>query len=183
MTFVPVDQAERDRIRDALDESLCIEAGAGTGKTTALVSRVVNVLRSGRATVDEIVVITFTEAAAAELASRVREGLEDALEKAADEPERARIHDALSGLYRAGSRRSTPSAGTCFASVRSRRVSIPASRSPTSSPLASGSRPPTRTGRPSFCPGARRRSRSRPTGGSVSTASEPSSTRSAASAS
>jgi ATP-dependent helicase/nuclease subunit A len=101
MTFVPVDQAERDRIRDALDKSLCIEAGAGTGKTTALVSRVVNVLSSGRATVDEIVVITFTEAAAAELAGRVREGLEDALEKAADKQERARIHDALSGLYRA----------------------------------------------------------------------------------
>ena len=101
MTFVPVDQSARDRIRDALDESLCIEAGAGTGKTTALVSRVVNVLRTGRATVDEIAVITFAEAAAAELAGRVREGLEDALEQAADERERQRIHEALSRLYRA----------------------------------------------------------------------------------
>ena len=73
MSFVPVDQAARDRIRDALDESLCIEAGAGTGKTPALVARVVNVLRTGRATVDEIAVITFTEAAAAELSSRVRD--------------------------------------------------------------------------------------------------------------
>ncbi|MEO9174063.1 MAG: UvrD-helicase domain-containing protein, partial [Gaiellales bacterium] len=70
MIVAPTDQAARDRIRDALDESLCIEAGAGTGKTTALVDRVVNVLRTGRATVDEIAVITFTEAAAAELASR-----------------------------------------------------------------------------------------------------------------
>jgi ATP-dependent helicase/nuclease subunit A len=101
VTFTPVDHAERDRIRDSLDESLCIEAGAGTGKTTALVSRVVNVLRRGRASVDEIVVITFTEAAAAELAGRVRESLEDALETATDADERARIHDALSGLYRA----------------------------------------------------------------------------------
>jgi ATP-dependent helicase/nuclease subunit A len=101
MTFVPVDQAERDKIRDALDESLCIEAGAGTGKTTALVSRVVNVLRTGHATVDEIAVITFTEAAAAELAGRVREGLEKAFEDATDDGESERIHEALWGLYRA----------------------------------------------------------------------------------
>ncbi len=38
VSFVPTDQPARDRIRDALDESLCVEAGAGTGKTTALVS-------------------------------------------------------------------------------------------------------------------------------------------------
>lgn len=101
MTFVPVDQAERDRIHDELDVSLCIEAGAGTGKTTTLVSRVVNVLRRGRATVDDIAVITFTEAAAAELAGRVREELEEALETAADAIERDRIHAALTGLYRA----------------------------------------------------------------------------------
>jgi ATP-dependent helicase/nuclease subunit A len=101
MTFVPIDQAERDRIRDALDLSLCIEAGAGTGKTTTLVSRVVNVLRHGRATVDDIAVITFTDAAAAELAGRVREGLEDALEATVNSVERDRIHAALTGLYRA----------------------------------------------------------------------------------
>ena len=100
MTLPLIDQAERDRIRDALDESLCIEAGAGTGKTTALVSRVVNVLRTGYAKVDEIAVITFTEAAAAELAGRVREGLEEALERADDDAERTRIHTALSSLYR-----------------------------------------------------------------------------------
>jgi ATP-dependent exoDNAse (exonuclease V) beta subunit len=95
-----IDQTARDRIRDALEESLCIEAGAGTGKTTALVSRVVNVLRTGHAKVDEIAVITFTEAAAAELAGRVREGLEEALENTSDGTEGARIHEALSGLYR-----------------------------------------------------------------------------------
>ncbi len=101
MSFVPVDQAARDRIRDALDESLCIEAGAGTGKTTALVARVVNVLRTGRATVDEIAVITFTEAAAAELSSRVREGLEHAFATETDPEARANVHRALTGLYRA----------------------------------------------------------------------------------
>jgi ATP-dependent exoDNAse (exonuclease V) beta subunit len=95
------DQPTRDRIRDKLDQSLCIEAGAGTGKTTALVSRVVNVLRTRQATVDQIAVITFTEAAAAELAGRVREGLEEALAKTTDTIEHANIQDALTGLYRA----------------------------------------------------------------------------------
>ena len=53
--------------------------------------RVVEVLRTGHATVDEIAVITFTEAAAAELAARVRQELEDAL-AAADGRRRARAH-------------------------------------------------------------------------------------------
>ena len=101
MSVTPTDQAARDRIREALDESLCVEAGAGTGKTTALVARVVNVLRQGHATVDEIAVITFTEAAAAELSSRVREGLEHALATETDPEASARIHRALTGLYRA----------------------------------------------------------------------------------
>ena len=52
----------------------------GTGKTTVLVDRIVEVLRTGHATVDEIAVITFTEAAAAELAARVRQKLEAALD-------------------------------------------------------------------------------------------------------
>ena len=50
----------------------------GTGKTTVLVARLVEMLRTGHATIDELVVITFTEKAATELAARVREGLEDA---------------------------------------------------------------------------------------------------------
>lgn len=35
-----VDQEARDRITFSLDESLLIEAGAGTGKTTAVVQHV-----------------------------------------------------------------------------------------------------------------------------------------------
>ena len=101
--------------------------------------------------------ITFTEAAAAELAARVRQGLEEALEQAADEQERDRIHDALSGLHRAHSRDDPRLLRrTCSASARSRRGSTPASRS--LDDLAAQpqrSRPPTPTGRPSSCRGAR----------------------------
>src|SRR5947199_8928020 len=98
MTFVPVDQAVRDRIRGDLGANLCVEAGAGTGKTTVLVARIVEALRAGRATVDDIAVMTFTEAAAAEIAGRVRQELERALADAGDGEERERLHDALAGL-------------------------------------------------------------------------------------
>jgi ATP-dependent helicase/nuclease subunit A len=82
-------------------ESLLVEAGAGTGKTTSLVGRVVEVLASGQATVDEIALITFTHKAAAELSARVREGLEEAVEAEGDEERRERLASAIRGLYRA----------------------------------------------------------------------------------
>jgi len=57
--------AQRERIATAVHENLCVEAAAGTGKTTVLVDRVVSLLATGAVTVDELVVITFTEKAAA----------------------------------------------------------------------------------------------------------------------
>ncbi len=62
-----------------LSANLIIEAGAGTGKTYALVSRVVALVKSG-ARMRDIVAITFTEAAAAELSERVRSRLEQLLD-------------------------------------------------------------------------------------------------------
>ncbi len=73
-----VDQPARDRIRHALDDTMIVEAAAGTGKTSELVHRIVNVLADGRARVDRIVAVTFTEKAAGELKLRLRAGLERA---------------------------------------------------------------------------------------------------------
>ena len=68
--FVPLDQNQRDRITSGLDETLFVEAGAGTGKTEALVSRIVALITTGRATINGVAAITFTELAAAELRER-----------------------------------------------------------------------------------------------------------------
>ena len=81
--FEPIDQKVRKRIANDLDETLFVEASAGTGKTTSLVSRIVNLVATGRATLDRIAAITFTEAAAAELRDRIRQDLEKAAEDAA----------------------------------------------------------------------------------------------------
>src|SRR5207248_8164078 len=72
------DAEARRRIRESLDESLIVEASAGTGKTTELIQRIVAILRSGRTTVDRIVAVTFTRKAAGELRLRLRVELDKA---------------------------------------------------------------------------------------------------------
>ena len=68
--------AARERVRDGHDVSFFVEAGAGTGKTTALVDRVVALVAADHVELRHLAAITFTEAAAAELRDRVRAGLE-----------------------------------------------------------------------------------------------------------
>lgn len=101
MTTPLSDQHERDRVQTELDSNLCVEASAGTGKTTVLVARIVEMLRTGNARIDELAVITFTEKAAAELAARVREQLEGALESSEDGEQVEHLKRALLDLNRA----------------------------------------------------------------------------------
>ena len=91
--FTPRDEDARQTILDSLDETLFVDASAGTGKTTSLVNRVVNLVASARTTLDRIAAITFTEAAAAELRDRIRQELEKAAEatsRGIEERERCR---------------------------------------------------------------------------------------------
>ena len=101
-SFSPRDEAARRLIREALDKTLFVEAGAGTGKTTSLVDRVTKLVSSGRTTLDRISAITFTEAAAAELRDRVRENLEHSAsdDKMTDE-ERERCRRGVEDLDQA----------------------------------------------------------------------------------
>ena len=100
--FIPGDIAARRKISEQLDETLFVEASAGTGKTTSLVQRVVNLVASGRAAIGSIAAITFTEAAAAELRDRARQELERAAnDPARGETERSRCHEAAEDLGQA----------------------------------------------------------------------------------
>ncbi len=72
--IIPKDEAVRESIRNNLETSLVIEAGAGTGKTTLLIDRLMSLLH--KFDISEIVAITFTEKAAAELSERLRTRLE-----------------------------------------------------------------------------------------------------------
>lgn len=95
----PADAAERGRVSQETGTTMFVEAGAGTGKTRALVERIV-ALVSGPdpVAVDELAAITFTDKAAAELRNRIRAGLGAQLADAPEGPEAALLRNALDGL-------------------------------------------------------------------------------------
>jgi ATP-dependent exoDNAse (exonuclease V) beta subunit len=95
------DQIARERIRNSLDETLIVEAAAGTGKTSELVRRITAILRTGRTTVDRVVAVTFTRKAAGELRLRLRLELDRARLIAASESEVRNLEDALKRLEEA----------------------------------------------------------------------------------
>jgi ATP-dependent exoDNAse (exonuclease V) beta subunit len=89
-------QDARALIGTALDDTMIVEAAAGTGKTTELVGRIVRLIETGRARVGEIVAVTFSEKAAGELKLRLREELERARTKHGDDkPEAALLVQAV----------------------------------------------------------------------------------------
>jgi ATP-dependent helicase/nuclease subunit A len=97
-----VDADARAVIASRLEDTLIVEAAAGTGKTTALVERIVRMIAEGKAGVNEIVAVTFTEKAAGELKLRLRERLDYVrLNAAASGEQRARLDEALTTLEEA----------------------------------------------------------------------------------
>jgi len=101
MVTLQSDAEARRAIDQDLDDTLVVEAAAGTGKTTELVNRILRVLASGRAAMIEIVAVTFTEKAAGELKLRLRERLEDERARAGDSDVRQRLERALETLEEA----------------------------------------------------------------------------------
>src|SRR5438128_1581679 len=95
------DQIARERIRNSLDETLIVEAAAGTGKTSELVRRIAGVLRTGRTTVDRVVAVTFMRKAAGELRLRLRLELDAARLKASSASEIQNLENALKRLEEA----------------------------------------------------------------------------------
>ncbi|MEF3313436.1 UvrD-helicase domain-containing protein [Paenibacillus sp. GYB004] len=94
----PSDQHARTRILEELDTTFLVEAGAGSGKTTSLVGRLLALIETGTAKIEQIAAITFTNKAADEMKERFRMALE---RKAADVVEgeiRDRLEEALSNL-------------------------------------------------------------------------------------
>ena len=100
------DAAARERVANDLETNLLVEAGAGSGKTTALVSRMVALVASGTAPVAEIAAVTFTRKAASELRERFQMRVEERIreERAGPHPgglEEERLGRALEDIDRA----------------------------------------------------------------------------------
>jgi ATP-dependent helicase/nuclease subunit A len=69
-----LDQFARDRATTVTDRNIVVTAGAGTGKTTLLVERLIHLLlhRDPPLSLNEIVALTFTNKAATEMKMRLR---------------------------------------------------------------------------------------------------------------
>ena len=93
-----VDAEARARIANDLDATLVVEAAAGTGKTTALVERILSLLRTGKATLRTLVAVTFTEKAAGEMKLRLRTEIEKARTNAKSPAEQEHLNVALRQL-------------------------------------------------------------------------------------
>ena len=94
-----IDQAQRDAIKHDLQSTILVEAAAGTGKTTSMIDRMVNLLAEGHLKIDTLAAVTFTRKAAAEIRARFQVGLEQAAREASGDAQ-MRLLESLSHIDR-----------------------------------------------------------------------------------
>lgn len=85
---------EQQRVIDTRDCDILVSAAAGSGKTAVLVARILDRIMDEKRPVDidRLLVVTFTNAAAAEMRERIREALE---RRAEEEPENVHLQRQL----------------------------------------------------------------------------------------
>ncbi|MGH7507464.1 MAG: UvrD-helicase domain-containing protein, partial [Longimicrobiales bacterium] len=96
------DAAARAAIVTRLESNILVEAGAGAGKTRAMVGRMIALVRGG-VSIERIAAVTFTRKAAAELRERLQTALEADLAavRATDDLDRiTRLDAALRAIDR-----------------------------------------------------------------------------------
>ena len=82
VTFTP----EQKQVIDLRDRNILVSAAAGSGKTAVLVERIITRLTKDQnpIDVDQLLIVTYTEAAASEMKERIRTAIEKALEENPD---------------------------------------------------------------------------------------------------
>lgn len=91
---------EQEQVIAARNCNLLVSAAAGSGKTAVLVERIITRLTEGEdpLNVDQLLVVTFTEAAAAEMKERIRGAIEKKLE---GEPENIHLQRQATLIHHA----------------------------------------------------------------------------------
>ena len=78
---------EQQNVIDLQDRNILVSAAAGSGKTAVLVERIITMLtrEEDPVDVDQLLIVTFTEAAAAEMKERIRGAIEKKMEERPDD--------------------------------------------------------------------------------------------------
>ncbi|EFR40428.1 putative ATP-dependent helicase/nuclease subunit A [Selenomonas sp. oral taxon 137 str. F0430] len=84
--------ADQRRAIETRGQNILVAAAAGSGKTRVLVERIIAQVRSGELSLDRVLVLTFTKAAAAEMRERIETALNAEIDRIAEE--RAATSDA-----------------------------------------------------------------------------------------
>ena len=72
------------KVIDRRERNILVSAAAGSGKTAVLVERIIQKITQDKVDIDKLLIVTFTNAAAAEMRERIRDAIEKKLE---EEPE------------------------------------------------------------------------------------------------
>lgn len=84
---------------DTLDKGILVSAAAGSGKTAVLVERIINIILSGEAEVDQMLVVTFTKAAASEMRLKLAKAIKKKMKE--DPDSKVLLREQLDKLYKA----------------------------------------------------------------------------------
>ncbi len=96
VTFTP----DQQKVIDLHDRNILVSAAAGSGKTAVLVERIIQMISNEKKKVDidRLLVVTFTNAAAAEMRERISQAIAKKLE---DEPENEHLQRQAALLHNA----------------------------------------------------------------------------------
>ena len=83
------------------NKNILVSASAGSGKTTVLIARLLHLIQDEKIDINQILAMTFTEAAASEMKKRLSAALNDALKTCEDENEKAYLQKQLANVSNA----------------------------------------------------------------------------------
>ena len=91
---------EQQQVIDLRGRNILVSAAAGSGKTAVLVERIITRLTKDTPPidVDQLLVVTFTEAAASEMKERIHDAIEQALQK---DPENVHLQRQATLIHQA----------------------------------------------------------------------------------
>ena len=93
---------DQQRAIDTIDKSILVSAAAGSGKTAVLVERIINIIVQGKADVDRMLVVTFTNAAASEMRLKLTKAINKVIKasKNSDHVRAEKLKQQLGKMYR-----------------------------------------------------------------------------------